>query len=140
MCSYNQATSLPGFTGLGLCATLVQEEGGTQIVSVFGEVDLSNAHDLDILMLKAVAEAGDGGSVIVDLGGVEFMDLSGLKVLMSGRNILEDSSSGTFAVACQGQVRHLFEITAALTESFELYPDLGSAVAGYPAGGYSVSA
>lgn len=135
MCSYFPSTSVPGFT-----ATLLQEENGTQIVSVFGEVDLSNAHDLDIVMLKAVAEAGGGGSVAVELSGVEFMDLSGLKVLIAGRSILEDSSGGTFAVVCRGQVRHLFEITAGLTKSFELYPDLSSAVAGYPAGGYSVSA
>lgn len=67
--------NIPGFA-----ATLVQEEGGTPILSVFGEIDLNTVHDLIILMLKAVAEAGEGGSVIVDLSGVEFMGLSGHSV------------------------------------------------------------
>lgn len=129
MCSYGPVTNLPSFT-----ATLLHEEGGTPIVSVFGEVDLCNAHDLDILMLKAVAEAGEGGTVIVDLGGVEFMDLTGLRVLISGRSVLEDSPGGSLAVVCGTQVARLFEVTDGVTESFDLYPDLDSAVAGAPMG------
>lgn len=126
MCSYDSATGLPGFT-----ATLLQEESGTPIVSVFGEVDLCNAHDLDILMLKAIAASGESASVIVDLGGVEFMDLKGLRVLISAQSVLENSPGGSLAVVCGRRVMRLLEITG-LTEDFELYPDLGSAVAGYP--------
>lgn len=127
MCSCDPATGRPCFT-----ATLLQEEGGTPVVSVFGEVDLCNAHDLDILMLKAMAESGESASVIVDLGGVEFMDLTGLRILISARSVLENSPGGSLAVVCGGRVMRLLEITG-LTEDFEIYPDLGSAVAGYPA-------
>lgn len=135
MCPYDPDTSLSGFSRFavpGFAATLMQEEGGTPILSVFGEIDLYTVHDVDLLMLAAVAEAGEGGSVIVDLSGVDFMDLSGLKVLIAGRGILEDSPGGTLVVVCRGQVRRLFEITAGLMKSFELYPDPGSAVAGHP--------
>lgn len=101
-------------------------------MSVFGEVDLCNAQDLDILMLKAIAESGESASMIVDLGGVEFMDLTGLRILMSARSVLENSPDGSLAVVCNGRVMRLLEITG-LMEDFEIYPDLGSAAAGYPA-------
>lgn len=126
MCSYDPATGRPCFT-----ATLLREEGGTPVVSVFGEVDLCNAHDLDIMMLKAIAESGKSASVIVDLGGVEFMDLTGLRILISARSVLENSPGGSLAVVCNGRVMRLLEVTG-LMEDFEVYPDLGSAVAGYP--------
>lgn len=123
----NPTTSPPDFA-----ATLVQEEGGTLILSVFGEIDLNTVHDFNLLMLKAVAEAGVGGSVIVDLIGVEFMDVSGLRVLTNGRSVLESSPGGSLAVVCGSRIMRLFEITGGLMESFDLYPDLGSAVMGYP--------
>lgn len=137
MCPYNPDTSpsdfsTPGFTIPSFAATLMREESGTPILSVFGETDLYNVHDLDLMMMRAVAEAGEGGSVIVDLSGVDFMDLSGLNVLVAGRSVLEESPGGSLPVVCQGQVRRLFEITAGLTGSFELYPDPGSAVAEVP--------
>lgn len=127
MWTHDSITSVPGFA-----ATLMREEGGTPILSVFGEVDLNTVHDLDILMMKAVAEAGEGGSVIVDLSGVEFMDLSGLNVLISGRSILENSPGGSLNVICGVRVARLFEVTEGLMESFDLYPDVVSAVAGHP--------
>lgn len=133
MCSYDPATTLPDFA-----ATLVQEEDGTPIVSVFGEVDLHTVHDLDILMLKATSEAGESGFVIVDLGGVEFMDLTGLRVLINAQSILENSG-GSLAVVCGGQAGRLFEVTG-LADDFEIYDDLGSAVAAYPVGGYALGA
>lgn len=123
---YDPTINVPGFA-----ATLVQEECGVPILSIFGEIDLDTVHDLNILMLKAVAEAGEGGSVIVDLGGVEFMDLTGLRVLAGGKSVLESSPGGSLVVVCGSQVARLFEVTDGLTESFTLYPDLGSAVEGY---------
>ncbi|MDN5696993.1 MAG: STAS domain-containing protein [Rubrobacter sp.] len=126
MYSCDPATGRPGFT-----ATLLQGKGGTPIVSVFGEVDLCNADDLDILMLKAIAESGKSAYMIVDLGGVEFMDLTGLRILISARSVLENSPGGSLAVVGSEPVMRLLEVTG-ITEDFELYPDLVSAVAGYP--------
>lgn len=128
MCSNEPAVGLPGFT-----ATLLREKGGTPIVSAFGEVDLCSAHELDAMMLKAIAESGEAARAIVDLGGVEFMDIAGLRVLIKAQSVLRNSPGGSLAVVCNGHLRRLFEI-AVPTEGFELYPDLGSAVAGYPVG------
>lgn len=106
-------------------ATLLEDESGTPIVSAFGEVDASSAQDLDILTLKAISKAASGGSVIVDLGGVEIMDCAGLRVLMNGQSVL-DNSGGYLAVVCGPYVRWLFEASG-MAENFELYEDLISA-------------
>lgn len=106
-------------------ATLLEDESGTPIVSAFGEVDASTAHDLDILTLKAISKAATGGSVIVDLGGVEFMDCAGLRVLMNGQRVMENSG-GSLAVVCGPYVRRVFEVSG-MAEDFELYEDLFSA-------------
>jgi anti-anti-sigma factor len=49
-------------------------------------VDLYSVHEFDVMMLKAIAESGEAASVIVDLGGVTFMDLTGLRVLLRAHN------------------------------------------------------
>lgn len=112
-------------TSSSFIATLLEDEGGTPIVSAFGEIDASSADDLDILTLKAISKVASGGSVIVDLGGVEFMDCTGLRVLMNGQSVL-DNSGGSLAVVCGPYVRRLFEASG-MTENFELYEDLVSA-------------
>lgn len=128
---------LPGLYGSArLSATLLQEDGGTPVVSAFGEVDLATFHDLDVLLMQAISIAGQSGyarHVVVDLRGVEFMDITGLRVLINGRNILSSASGGSLAVVCGERIGRLFEI-AGLTEDFELYPNLGFALAEYPVG------
>lgn len=119
MCS----SDLPRFT-----ATLLRESRGVPIVSIFGEIDLSSAPKLDALITKAVTQAGDTGCVVVDLGGVEFMDIVGLGTLIRGREeLLKEVPEGLFIVVCGGQVRRLMEV-AELTEVFVLYPDLHTAM------------
>lgn len=97
-------------------------------MSIFGEIDLSSAPKLDALITKAVTQAGDTGCVVVDLGGVEFMDIVGLGTLIRGREeLLKEVPEGLFIVVCGGQVRRLMEV-AELTEVFVLYPDLHTAM------------
>jgi anti-anti-sigma factor len=101
---------------------------GVPVVSVFGEIDLSSAPKLDALITRAITQAGDTGCVVVDLGGVEFMDIVGLGSLIRGRaKLLKEIPEGMFVVVCGGQVRRLVEV-AELTEVFVVYPDLHSAV------------
>ena len=59
--------------------TEVVHDGSTSTVAVHGEVDVSSAGVVQV----AVDEARQAGcsDVVVDLAGVTFMDLSGLRVL-----------------------------------------------------------
>ncbi|HWD64296.1 MAG TPA: STAS domain-containing protein [Solirubrobacteraceae bacterium] len=80
------------------------------ILCVTGEVDIATAPRL----AEGIRRCRDAGaSVIVDLEGVEFMDASGLNVLVSATQSFE---AGAFSVTPGSpQVQRLFEITGSNT-------------------------
>lgn len=53
---------------------------GTVVVELRGEIDLGNAAEIGAEISKSV---GDQARVVFDLSGVEFMDTSGLAVLLT---------------------------------------------------------
>jgi len=59
---------------------------GIPVVTVAGEIDMSNAdrfRDALGLAAAAAAAAADGGSFVVDLTGVEYLDSAGVHVLFA---------------------------------------------------------
>lgn len=121
-------------------AMLIQEDGGCQIVSAFGEVDLSTAGELEELVNRAVSRAvgsarstkttkdQEPGLVVVDLAGITFMDVVGLGVLVRASRELEDTVGRRLSVVCAEQLERLFEL-AGVTKAVDVHPDLVSAVA-----------
>jgi anti-sigma B factor antagonist len=61
----------------------VSDDGGRVVVEVAGEIDLLTAGQLRDGLCEAVRVAGTG-LVIVDLGRVDFLDSSGVQVLVDG--------------------------------------------------------
>jgi stage II sporulation protein AA (anti-sigma F factor antagonist) len=61
--------------------TIREEQGGDAlVVSAYGKLDLANFKTLDAELRKAIA--GDASEVILDLGGVSFIDSAGLRVVL----------------------------------------------------------
>ena len=58
----------------------VEPAGDTLMVSAFGELDLSNAKTLNAELRRGIG--GDASEVILDLGGVSFIDLAALRGLL----------------------------------------------------------
>jgi anti-anti-sigma factor len=58
----------------------VEQDGEALVVSAFGELDLLNAKTLEAELRRAIA--GDASRVILDLGGVSFIDSAGLRVVL----------------------------------------------------------
>jgi anti-anti-sigma factor len=58
----------------------VEQDGEALVVSAFGDLDLSNAKTLEAELRWAIA--GDASGVILDLGGVSFIDSAGLRVVL----------------------------------------------------------
>ena len=57
---------------------------GIPVVTVAGEIDMSNAGRFrDALGLAAAAVSGGGGSFVVDLTGVEYLDSAGVHALFA---------------------------------------------------------
>lgn len=96
------------------------------VVTVVGEVDMATAPRLRRALVEAI---GDGnGGVVVDLGGVDFLDSTGLGVLLGAVKRLRNTG-GAFALAhAAPQVAHVFEVTR-LVEILPLHDTVESAVA-----------
>jgi anti-sigma B factor antagonist len=56
---------------------------GIPVVTVAGEIDMSNADRFRDALGLAAAAAADGGSFVVDLTGVEYLDSAGVHVLFT---------------------------------------------------------
>ena len=56
-----------------------QDPSGARVVKLIGEIDLSNA---DTLGDTLAGITGDGGHLVIDLSALEFMDSSGIAMLL----------------------------------------------------------
>jgi anti-anti-sigma factor len=58
----------------------VEQDGEALVVRAFGELNRSNAKGLEAELRRAIG--GDASEVILDLGGVRFIDSAALRVLL----------------------------------------------------------
>lgn len=84
---------------------------GIQMISVQGELDLSTAPELE-RPLDGVLERGDE-AVLIDLGNCEFIDSTGIALLVHAWQRLESEGNGRNLAICSDndQVRRVLEIT-----------------------------
>ncbi len=92
---------------LGSLTVRSQREGDAHVIELVGELDLDGAPRLED-ELRSV-EAGDAPSIVVDLSGLEFIDSTGIRLLVMAA---ERCGEGRFAIL-RGppQVHRVFEIT-----------------------------
>jgi anti-sigma B factor antagonist len=106
-------------------ATATKQLGnGTPVVSVAGELDLATAPAFERTLLD-VTESGMG-EVIVDLTACSFLDSTGLRALIGGRERLERSDRSLALVLSSPIVMRIFRITG-FDEWFEVRPSLRAA-------------
>jgi len=96
------------------------------ILRVVGEIHATTAPEFSERLNAAIAQGRTG--VVLDLTGVEFIDSTGLSVLLNGlRRVTR--VRGTMVLACANPtVLRLFEITK-LDSTFEIVADCDEAVA-----------
>ena len=84
---------------------------GVRRISVRGELDLSTAPDLEG-PLEETVDGGDG-SILIDLGECEFIDSTGIALIVRAWQRLDSGDNGRALVICTGneQVRRVLEIT-----------------------------
>ena len=95
------------------------------VIRVVGEIHATTAPELSERLNEAIAVGRTG--VVLDLTGVEFIDSTGLSVLLNGlRRITR--VRGSMIVACANPtVLRLFEITK-LDSTFEILPNCDDAI------------
>ena len=98
---------------------------GRAVLRVAGEVDVYTAPQIR----EQIRDLAAKGTVhlIADLGPVEFIDSSGLGVLIGGlRRVREDDGSLVLVITTR-RVLRVFQLTG-LTKAFTIYDKLGDAL------------
>ena len=92
---------------LGSLALRSEREGDVHVIELIGELDLDGAPRLEEELRRV--EATDVPSIVVDLGGLDFIDSTGIRLLVMAS---ERCAEGRFALL-RGpkQVHRVFEIT-----------------------------
>lgn len=92
---------------LGSLAMRSEREDDVHVIELSGELDLDGAPRLEEELLRA--EASDASSIIVDLGSLDFIDSTGIRLLVMAS---ERCQEGRFSLL-RGpkQVHRVFEIT-----------------------------
>jgi anti-sigma B factor antagonist len=96
--------------------------GTTDIVTVRGEIDIVSAPEFEEKLSSV------GSTIVVDLRHLDFMDSSGLAVLLR-RNAMLDESSELRLVVKPGIIERLFEVSG-IDKVFPIYPDVEAALDG----------
>ncbi len=97
---------------------------GSELLVVAGEIDITTYARLIAALNEAVTEAVR--PLVVDLSAVEFMDSTGLALLINAHRRLTRRRKG-FAVVCPpGPLRRVFEVTD-MVDTLHVCPDRDTA-------------
>jgi anti-sigma B factor antagonist len=103
------------------------DRNGLTVLSVRGEVDVYTAPRLREKLVELVSEGKY--KIVVDLEGVDFLDSTGLGVLVGGLKRLRSHDGDLTLVCTQHRILKVFEITG-LTKVFSIFDSVDAAVAG----------
>ncbi|MBV9309186.1 MAG: STAS domain-containing protein [Solirubrobacterales bacterium] len=99
--------------------TIATAKVGTRVeLSLAGELDLISAPRLESELMAV--ETPDPGDLLIDLQGVQFIDSTGLRVLLGATRRAAGTGHKLLVRHVHGQARRLFEIAGVLEQfSFE---------------------
>jgi anti-sigma B factor antagonist len=104
-----------------------EERDGVLVIDIRGELDLNTAPQLEELLAPALA-SGDS-AVAIDLTGCEFIDSTGIALIVRAWQALDADGGPGFALCgLDDQVRRLLRITG-LESSIPIHPGLDEALA-----------
>jgi anti-sigma B factor antagonist len=103
-----------------------RSEGGRTVVEVTGEIDVYTAPKLR----EQLADLVDAGrnDIVVDMRGVDFLDSTGLGVLVGGLKRIRQNDGSMHLVCTQERILKIFRITG-LTKVFPIHESVATAVA-----------
>ena len=101
---------------------------GRTVIAVSGEIDVYTAPRLREMLIRLVDE--EKYHLIVDMEGVEFLDSTGLGVLVGGLKRVRSHDGGIDLVCTQGRILRIFRITG-LSKVFSIFDSVDQAVASH---------
>jgi anti-anti-sigma factor len=91
----------------GSLALRSERDGDTHVVALLGELDVGGAPSLEQELLRV--EAGDAPAIVIDLGKLEFIDSTGIRLLVMAAERCGDERLSLRRGP--KQVHRVFEIT-----------------------------
>jgi anti-sigma B factor antagonist len=107
--------------------TEVLDISGWTVVSVYGEVDVATAPELKERLVALVS--GGRSRLVLDLGGVDFLDSTGLGMIVSALKRARTHGGDLRIVSSESRITRLFEITG-LDKALAVLPTVDDAIAG----------
>jgi anti-sigma B factor antagonist len=104
----------------------VDQEDNASVLHVTGEVDVATAPRLREQVVKLVGEGET--RIVIDLEGVEFIDSTGLGVLVGALKRARTHGGDVVIVCTQTRILKVLEITG-LNHVFEMHGSVRAAVA-----------
>jgi anti-sigma B factor antagonist len=105
----------------------VRREGDHSVLEVAGEIDVYTAPKLREKLIELVNEGSY--HLIVDLEKVDFLDSTGLGVLVGGLKRVRNHEGSLELVCTQEKILKIFRITG-LTKVFPIHASVAEAIAG----------
>ena len=101
------------------------EHAGVSVLTLRGEIDVYTAPQLR----QAIVDLVDGGatSIVVDMAQVDFLDSTGLGVLVEGLKRVKRHDGTLSIVATQDKILKIFHITG-LNKAFPIHSSVNEAV------------
>jgi anti-sigma B factor antagonist len=87
----------------------VADISGAPSVAIEGEVDLSRVPELEQALDEAILDSE--GAFVIDLCDLEFLDSSGLSVILRARALLGREERALAVICPPGPVRRLFDLS-----------------------------
>src|SRR5712691_11735277 len=104
----------------------VIEKNGYAVLAVRGEVDVYTAPRLRERLVELVSQGKH--QIVVDLEGVDFLDSTGLGVLVGGLKRLRSHDGDLSLVCTHSRILKVFEISG-VTRVFAIHDSVDAAVA-----------
>jgi anti-anti-sigma factor len=89
-------------------------DGATHTLVLIGELDMASAPVLDQAVRRICTDATE--AVMLDLGGLTFMDSTGLRVVLVAKELCERHGCEFQLVRGPAQVQRLFEVTGLIEQ------------------------
>src|ERR1700733_12039033 len=115
---------------MDLTLDVYSEDPGFTVIAVGGEIDVYSAPKLREKLISLV----ESGSyhLVIDMEAVEFLDSTGLGVLVGGLKRVRAHDGWIDLVCTQGRILRIFRITG-LSRVFNIYDSVAEAIAAHAA-------
>ncbi|MBI4260659.1 MAG: STAS domain-containing protein [Actinobacteria bacterium] len=104
-----------------------ERRDGVSVVSLRGEIDVYTAPRLRQALIDLIGEGAT--DIVVDMAEVDFLDSTGLGVLVGGLKRVKAKEGSLSLVVTQDKILKIFDITG-LSKVFPIFGTVDEAVAG----------